>query len=140
MSSCSSLPLDPHIRINYLDGSPRLVPGIAQQIEEARLQGNVLVSVISISKIALLVRLKRLLLPITVAKWTNQALLLSGVSLLPFSQRIAIEAVDLPEPMHNDPCDRILVATARIERLTLVTRDGAILDFAKATNLAVMKA
>jgi PIN domain nuclease of toxin-antitoxin system len=31
---------------------------------------------------------------------------------------------------HSDPIDRMLVATARIEGLTLVTRDRAILDYA----------
>jgi len=110
-----------------------------QAIEEARTAGVVFVSTISIWEIALLVRLKRLSLHTSVTDWVNQALQLPGVNLLAFSPQIAIDAVDLPDPMHKDPCDRILVASARVQRLILVTRDGDILDFAKMTNLAVMK-
>jgi PIN domain nuclease of toxin-antitoxin system len=36
----------------------------------------------------------------------------------------------LPGRLHDDPIDRILVATARREGLTLITRDRAILDYA----------
>jgi PIN domain nuclease of toxin-antitoxin system len=132
--------LDTHVWVNYLNGSPVLRQTTVRAIEEARSSGDVFVSVISIWEIALLVRLKRLALHTSVSDWVNQALLLPGINLLSFSQQIAIDAVDIPDPMHKDPCDRILVASARVERLTLVTRDGDILDFAKATHLAVMKA
>ncbi len=140
MSSNLPLLLDTHIWVNYLNASPILRSKTVQAIEEARSSGNVFVSVISIWEVALLVRLKRLSLHTSISDWVNQALLLPGVNLLSFSPPIAIDAVDLPNPMHKDPCDRILVASARVERLTLVTRDRDILDFAKATNLAVLKA
>jgi PIN domain nuclease of toxin-antitoxin system len=35
----------------------------------------------------------------------------------------------LPGPVHGDPADRILIATARALDLTIVTRDSAILDY-----------
>ncbi len=37
----------------------------------------------------------------------------------------------LPGEFHNDPVDRIIVATARALALTVVTRDKAILDYAR---------
>ena len=43
---------------------------------------------------------------------------------------IAMACHQLPGQFHNDPLDRIPVATARIDGLTLVTRDRAILDYA----------
>jgi PIN domain nuclease of toxin-antitoxin system len=140
MTKVLPLLLDTHIWVNYLNASPILRRTTVQAIDQARASGSVFVSVISIWEVALLVRLNRLSLHTSVTGWVNQALLLPGVNLLSFSPQIAIDAVDLPHPMHKDPCDRILVASARVERLTLVTRDGAILDFAKATNLAIMKA
>jgi len=140
MSNSFPLLLDTHVWVNYLAASPLLRQTTVKAIDEARSSGDVFVSVISIWEIALLVRLKRLSLHTSVTSWVNQALLLPGVNLLSFSPQIAIDAVDLPDPMHKDPCDRILVASARVERLTLVTRDGDILDFAQATNVAVMKA
>ena len=46
------------------------------------------------------------------------------VTLLPV-RRAHVEALaDLP-PHHRDPFDRILLATARVERLTLMTADAA---------------
>jgi len=88
----------------------------------------------------MLVRLGRLSLHTSVDRWTTEALSKPGIHLLPFTPQIAIDSVDLPEPMHKDPADRILVASARIERLTLVTRDRGILAFAKATRLACLQA
>ena len=70
----------------------------------------------------------------------EEAIHLSGLNLLALTPEIAIESVALPEPMHKDPADRILVASARVERLTLVTRDRELLAYAKATTLSVMEA
>lgn len=39
---------------------------------------------------------------------------------------VLAEAYSLPPPIHRDPADRVLIATARLERLTLVTTDGRI--------------
>ncbi len=46
----------------------------------------------------------------------------SGFRLLPIDSTHAIAAGRLP-PIHRDPFDRMLVAQARCEGLTLVTRD-----------------
>jgi PIN domain nuclease of toxin-antitoxin system len=140
MSKSASLLLDTHIWLNYLDASPSLRPNLVDTIETSRSSGMVFVSVISVWEIAQLVRLKRITLHTSVTRWVEDALMLPGVQLLPFTPQIAIDSVDLPDPMHKDPADRILVATARIERLTLVTRDRDILGFAKATKLACLQA
>ncbi len=41
---------------------------------------------------------------------------------------------DLP-PLHGDPFDRLLIAQARCERLTLVTRDSILRQYDVATSL-----
>lgn len=63
----------------------------------------------------------------------------SGYERLSISLEHAREAGRLP-PLHGDPFDRMLVAQARVERLTLVSADAAIkqydvpvLDVARAT-------
>ncbi len=88
----------------------------------------------------MLVKQNKLALHTNVGRWVEEALAKPGINLLSFTPEIAIESVNLPEPMHKDPADRILVASARVERLTLVTRDREILDFAKLTKLAVLQA
>src|SRR5882762_3016059 len=140
MSKETALLLDTHVWVHYINATPGLKAETIRTIDAARGSGLVFISVISIWEIALLVRLRRLALHASVPQWTEQALTLPGTSLLPFTPNIAIESVDLPEPMHKDPSDRILVASARIERLTLVTRDRDILAFAKATRLACLQA
>ena len=44
---------------------------------------------------------------------------------------ILIDSSFLPGDFHNDPADRIIVATARALDFVVVTRDRAILDYAK---------
>lgn len=83
----------------------------------------------------MLVQKKRLTLPFSIESWIERSLHLPGIQLLTLSPAIAIETARLPEPMHKDPADRILVATALIEKLQLVTLDRAILRFARATDL-----
>lgn len=130
--------LDTHIWLDYANAAPELSSSVVSSINAARRSGALFVSVISIWEIALLVRRRRLHLLPSPARWTEEALRLRGLNLLPFSPEIAISAVDLPASMHKDPADRILVASALIENLTLVTRDREILTFAKATHLTCL--
>lgn len=133
-SNAGSVLLDTHIWVKYINGDASLRPETIHMIEAARERGEAFVSVISVWEIALLVRKGRLSLPIGVEAWVRRALELPGIQLLGFSPEIAIESVYLPEAMHKDPSDRILVASARVESLILVTRDKAILRFAKTAD------
>ncbi|MCL6709205.1 type II toxin-antitoxin system VapC family toxin [Pseudomonas sp. R2.Fl] len=54
------------------------------------------------------------------------------------SLSVLIEASFLPQPVHNDPADRILIATAREHDLTIVTRDRAILTYGAAGHVKVL--
>jgi PIN domain nuclease of toxin-antitoxin system len=48
---------------------------------------------------------------------------------LPITDEIMAEAYCLPPPIHRDPADLVMIATARLERLTVVTTDGKILSY-----------
>jgi PIN domain nuclease of toxin-antitoxin system len=58
-----------------------------------------------------------------------------GVRVEALSPEVLIESSFLPGTLHRDPADRILVATARMFGLTLVTRDRTILDYAQAGHI-----
>jgi PIN domain nuclease of toxin-antitoxin system len=135
-----SLLLDTHIWLRYLGVSGNLRPSSIPVIEDAAATDTLYISAITIWEIALLVRLEKLRLQPNVSMWIREALDKPGIHLLPLSPEIAIDSVNLPEPMHKDPADRILVASARIENLTLVTRDKKILAFAEATKLNYIQA
>jgi PIN domain nuclease of toxin-antitoxin system len=55
----------------------------------------------------------------------------SDVELAPLDPSILIESSFLPGDIHSDSADRIIIATARANDFTVVTRDSAILDYAR---------
>ncbi len=139
-SSVEPLLLDTHIWLRHLGVSGALKATAIPTIDAAAASGLLYVSVISVWEVALLVKLGRVSLQPNVHSWIKDALAKPGLNLLPFTPEIAIESVNLPEPMHKDPSDRILVASARIAGLVLVTRDKEILAFANATKLKCLQA
>ncbi|MCX7303138.1 MAG: type II toxin-antitoxin system VapC family toxin [Hyphomicrobiales bacterium] len=62
----------------------------------------------------------------------------TGVRIEPLSPEVLIESSFLPGNLHRDPADRILVATARAHDLTLMTRDRAILEYAKQGHVSAL--
>jgi PIN domain nuclease of toxin-antitoxin system len=62
------------------------------------------------------------------------ALEVLSVAVASFEPAIAVDSVNLPAWEHADPCDRIIVATARKLGASLVTADDTILDYAAATR------
>jgi PIN domain nuclease of toxin-antitoxin system len=53
-----------------------------------------------------------------------------GVRLTPLEPEVALSASYIRRPLHSDPADRLLIATARDLGVPLVTRDRRILDYA----------
>jgi PIN domain nuclease of toxin-antitoxin system len=64
--------------------------------------------------------------------WFRAALRLDGAKLVPIGQRIALEAAQVPLVHDNrDPGDCFLIATARVRRVPIVTRDHAMIALAR---------
>lgn len=64
----------------------------------------------------------KLTLPLPANEWLNLAIDTHGLREIPVSRQVAITAALLPEH-HRDPCDRIIVATGQVHRLTVLTPD-----------------
>jgi len=96
---------------------------------------EVFVSAVSIGELACAVERGRLKLKQHWRVWWKEALRRNDWPCLPVTAEIAEEAYSLSEPIHRDPADRILIATARVERLTLVTTDGKILAYPHVATL-----
>lgn len=122
--------LDTHVWIWLMNGTPEFAAKMIQRINQAAENGRVFVSAISIWEVATLVAKRRLVLRTSVKEWIDAALSQPGVNLVPLLPDIAIESAQLPNGMHGDPADRILVATARLKQLVLLTRDTKILQYA----------
>ncbi len=63
------------------------------------------------------------------ARVLRRGLLDNGYSELPVVSEHAVAIVGLP-PIHKDPFDRILIAQAMIEGITLLTADGIVAQYA----------
>jgi PIN domain nuclease of toxin-antitoxin system len=87
------------------------------------------VSAISCWEVAKLVERKRLTLSISVGDWIHQALVPSGINLLPLEPEISVLSTQLPGAFHNDPADQIIVATGLFFDIPLATIDSKILAY-----------
>ena len=83
------------------------------------------VSSISALEIAILTKRKRLRLPIAPSEFFDRALAQHGIHEVPLDRQIAIASADLPD-IHNDPFDRIIIATARLHGMKILSRDRII--------------
>jgi PIN domain nuclease of toxin-antitoxin system len=88
----------------------------------AAASNDVLASAVSLWEIAIKAAMGKLRLPGPPAEWLPEALERTGIETLPIEGGHALAAGALP-PHHRDPFDRMIVAQALLERLTVVTRD-----------------
>lgn len=136
-----ALLLDTHVWVWYVENeAKRFSRRIEPLVEGAVHRGDVVVSAISVWEIAVLEAARRLELSVDIRAWVGRALAFPGVRLKTLSPSIAIESTRLPGPLHRDPADRILIATARLLGAALVTCDERILAYAKKGHLRVIDA
>lgn len=83
---------------------------------------EILLSAASAWEIAIKYALGKLPLPELPKDYVPDRMVSSGVSGLPVEVSHAVEVAQLP-PHHRDPFDRLLIAQARAERLSLMTAD-----------------
>jgi PIN domain nuclease of toxin-antitoxin system len=111
--------LDTHVFLWWLKDDRRLGPTARAQIAARR--HTVFVSAASAWEIAVKRAGGRLEAPGDITEWIAG----SEFTDLSISVAHAVGAAELP-PHHHDPFDRLLIAQARIERLTLVSADAEI--------------
>ncbi|NES16631.1 MULTISPECIES: type II toxin-antitoxin system VapC family toxin [Micromonospora] len=110
--------LDTHVVLWWLTDDPTLSDDVKDLVDN---QPEVYLSAVTVWEVAIKQALGKLAGPPDLAARVCRA----GLRELPIRHDHAVEAGQLP-PIHRDPFDRMLVAQARHERLTLVTRDGHI--------------
>ncbi len=89
------------------------------------------VSAISAFEIAVKYRNGKLELPLPAMDWFAEALDFHGIREVPVTSSIAISSVQLPL-LHNDPCDRIIIATSKLNAMKIVTSDRLISQYDQA--------
>jgi PIN domain nuclease of toxin-antitoxin system len=96
-----------------------------QQIESSTV---VYVSAISAFEIGLKHRVGKLVLPVPPGEWFRRIVEHHGLAVLPLGWEVCLAATELP-PLHKDPCDRFIIATAKLRRLRVVTADPRFRDY-----------
>lgn len=61
-----------------------------------------------------------------------------GIKEAPLLPEIAIASSHLPDPLHGDPADRFVIATARHHQIPVITRDRKIIDYAAQGHVKVI--
>ena len=117
--------LDTHVWVWWVHDETQLPENYRASIQAHETDG-LGVSVISCWEVAKLVEYKRLILPIPVAEWLDQALAYPGIQLLGLTPLIVVESTQLPGAFHRDPADPMIVSTARVYDCPLVTLDDKI--------------
>lgn len=128
--------LDTHILLYWLSRDPRLSGAQAAVIQQASAAQPLWVADISLWEIATLYALGRITLDRPLQAWLEAATARPLVQRVGISPAIAAAVATLPAWFHRDPADRILVATAQVLGMTLLTRDQRIRDAALVPTLA----
>ena len=126
--------LDTHIWVWWVDDSQQLTDRRRHVVQD-NVSSGLGISAISCWEVAKLVEYGRLELSCPIEEWMEQAVAYPGMQLLELTPQIAIESTKLPGSFHRDPADQIIVATARIYDISLLTADSRILQYPHVRTL-----
>lgn len=117
--------LDTHVVLWTLSGQQALSPAAQQAIRQA---DDVLVSTVSFAEVGTMASVGKLGIPDDF----HHAVSRSGARVLGLTPAHGLAVAALPL-RHRDPFDRLLVAQAIADGLSLVTRDEAVIQYDVAT-------
>ena len=101
-------------------GGGQLSSDACRQINDAAV---VYVSAISGFEIGIKHKKDKLKLPVTPLEWFTTITKHHDLEVVPLDLPVCLRSVELA-PIHADPCDRFIIATAQIHNLKIVTRDS----------------
>lgn len=128
--------LDTHTLYWLVSGEEALSDEALFAIAEAQEAGQLLVSPITAWELSVATKKVRIagrphLGDVPLDQWFRDAVEVTEARVVPIQQRIALEAAKVvTDTGHKDPGDCFLIATARVRKAVLVTRDGIICTIA----------
>ena len=133
-----SLLLDTHAFIWLMEGDDILSKTGREALQNAARDHCLYLAAISVWEIAMLESKGRLSFKMPLPHWINKATSLPFLKVVDLTPEIALESCQLPGVFHGDPADRMIVATARLLTVPIVTRDQKILSYAEGGFLDVL--
>lgn len=127
--------LDTHTWVWFIQGNEKLNAKTIELIESAIQTRALSIAAISQWEVAMLISRSRIILNEPALNWIQQAILALHLKVFPITAEIAIESTELPGEFHADPSDRLIVSTARVHQLSILTRDVKILEYANQKHV-----
>lgn len=121
--------LDTHIWVWWLTKAKgKLSAAKLKKLDQLSEQEALAISAISLWEVANLHSLGRINFSIPLREWLKDASDARVVCVEPISPEIAAEVATLPDWLHRDPADRLIIATARTLGIPLTTHDKKIIE------------
>jgi PIN domain nuclease of toxin-antitoxin system len=121
--------LDTHVWIWWNMCPEKLARAAVDLIADQDRYDELLLSAISPWELCKLLEKGRLGISCDPEEWIRVALTMPKLRLVPLTPTIAYRSTVLPPPFHSDPADQIIVAAAREENATIITKDRLIRDY-----------
>ena len=121
--------LDTHTWIWWHMNPQNLSQKVKALIGDTSKYDELLLSAISPWEFSKLIEKRRIGISCDPEDWISIALDMPKLKLVPLSPVLAYRSTVLPQPFPNDPADQIIVATAREENATILTKDEKILSY-----------
>ncbi len=118
--------LDTHVWIWWHSEPDNISPKVRNFLGATKNYDKLLLSAISPWELSKLVEKGRIDLYSELDEWIDCALKMPKLRIAPLTPRIAYRSTVLPGKFHSDPADQIIVATAREESATIITKDKRI--------------
>ena len=115
-----NLLLDTHMLLWWITDDEKLSKKMRQCLQDP--ENKLFVSAVTAWELAIKSRLGRISFPKALADFLPEQLQLNRMKELSVTLRHALQVESLPTH-HNDPFDRMLVAQAQVERLSIVSAD-----------------
>jgi PIN domain nuclease of toxin-antitoxin system len=135
--------LDTHVLYWLVSGTQELSASALIAIGESQEAGSLYVSPITAWELSLAVRKPKnapQLGDISVASWFRAALRETTARVAPINLKVSFEAAAVVEATgHKDPGDCYLIATARVRRIPIISRDAAMRDMAETGYLEIIE-
>jgi len=132
----SAILLDTHILVWWRLDSRQLSRNQVRRLQDLEnRQKPIAISAITLWEIAMLSARGRIEMADPPEVWLEEIEGHPLIEVLPLTARIAAESVRLGPDFHNDPADQLIVATARIHGLPLMTADKRIHRWGKVPLL-----
>jgi PIN domain nuclease of toxin-antitoxin system len=127
--------LDTHVWVWWNMQPKKLSRKARAAIENTERYAEILLSAVSPWEFCRLLEKERIGISCAPEERMSEALRMPKLRLVPLTPTIAYRSTILPQPFREDPADRIIVATAREENATIISKDQFIRDYPHTRTL-----